>query len=60
MRDVSYVQRDGRGSASATFKVLDGVWGVSHVQGDRRPSAMFKLLGGVKGVSHVQGDGRGG
>ena len=32
------------------FKVMGGVRGVSHVQGDGR---------GLKGVSHVQGDGKG-
>ena len=45
-------------------KMIGGVRGVSHVEGDGRgegASAIFKVMGGrVRGVSHGKGDGRGG
>ena len=42
------------------FKVMVGVEGVSHVQGDgRRCRGVSHVQGDVRRVSHVQGDGRG-
>ena len=51
----------GVGGGSAMLKVMGGVRGVSHVQGDGRgASDMSKVMGGgIRGVSHVECDGRG-
>ena len=43
------------------FKLMAGMGGVSHVQGDGK-GGIFKVMGGSEGarsVSHVQGDERG-